>query len=124
MVKDLFLNMKMWKEVKGSNLHICTLSWWVRCQGHKDSQEQRLKEGFKSNFQTKNETKLFDSKIRTQNVQDQHEKQIFIMLTYANMNMNMKRTWQSYGVRSNLKLMLNKLKEMNGPIYIYTLLKI
>jgi hypothetical protein len=34
--------------------------------------------------------------------------------------MNMKRTWQGYGVRSCLKLMLNKLKEMRGPIFIYT----
>jgi len=40
------------------------------------------------------------------------------MLTYT--NMNMKRTWQGYGVRSCLKLMLSKLKEMMGPIFIYT----
>jgi hypothetical protein len=40
------------------------------------------------------------------------------MLTYA--NMNMKRTQQNYGARSCLKLMLNKLKEMRGPISIYT----
>jgi hypothetical protein len=58
--------------------------------------------------------------IKTQDVQNQHGKQIFIMLTYA--NMNMKKTWQSYGVRSCLKLMLNKLKEMRDPTYIYTLL--
>jgi hypothetical protein len=44
-------------------------------------------------------------------------KWIFIMLTYA--NMNMKRTWQGYGVRSCLRLMLNKLKEMGDPIFIY-----
>jgi len=42
----------------------------------------------------------------------------FIMLIYA--NMNMKRTWQGYGARSCLKLMLNKLKEMRGPTFIYT----
>jgi len=53
-------------------------------------------------------------------VQDQHGKQIFIMFTYV--NMNMKRTREGYGVRSCLRLMLNKLKEMIGPIYIYTLL--
>jgi len=42
---------------------------------------------------------------------------------YVNyVNMNMKRTWQGYGVRSSLRLMLNKLKEMIGPIFIYTLL--
>jgi len=39
------------------------------------------------------------------------------MLTYA--NMNIKRTWQGYGARSCLKLMLNKLKEMKGPTSIY-----
>jgi hypothetical protein len=44
-------------------------------------------------------------------------KQIFIMLTYA--NMNMKITWQGYGVKSCLKLVLNKPKEMRGPIFIY-----
>ncbi len=42
------------------------------------------------------------------------------MLTYV--NMNMERTWQGYGVRSSLRLTLNKLKEMIGPIFIYTLL--
>jgi hypothetical protein len=45
-------------------------------------------------------------------------KQIFIMLTYA--NMNMKRTWQGYGVRSCLNFVLNRLKEMKGPTFIYT----
>jgi len=46
-------------------------------------------------------------------------KGIFIMLTYA----NMKKTWQGYGARSCLRLMLNTLKEMRGPTSIYTLLK-
>jgi hypothetical protein len=41
----------------------------------------------------------------------------FIMLTYV--NMNMKRTWQGYGVKSCLKLVLNKLKEMRDPNSIY-----
>jgi hypothetical protein len=45
-------------------------------------------------------------------------KQIFIMSTYA--NMNMERTQQNYSARSCLKLMLNKLKEMKGPTPIYT----
>jgi hypothetical protein len=45
-------------------------------------------------------------------------KWIFIMLTYA--NMNMKRTCQGYGVKSCLRLMLNKLKEIKGLIFIYT----
>ncbi len=43
-------------------------------------------------------------------------KYIFIMPTCA--NMNMKRTWQGYDARSCLKLLLNKLKEMKGPIPI------
>jgi len=47
-------------------------------------------------------------------------KHIFIMLTYV--NMNMKRIWQGYGVRWCLKLVLNKLKEMKGLTFIYTLL--
>jgi hypothetical protein len=29
------------------------------------------------------------------------------------------QTWQGYGVRSCLKLMLNKLKEMRGPISMF-----
>jgi hypothetical protein len=41
------------------------------------------------------------------------------MLIYA--NKNMKKTWQGYVVRLCLRLMLNKLKEMKGPISIYTL---
>jgi hypothetical protein len=47
-------------------------------------------------------------------------KQIFIVLTYANMNMKIIR--QGYVVRSSLKLILNILKEMKGPTSIYTLL--
>jgi hypothetical protein len=45
-------------------------------------------------------------------------KQIFIMLTYA--NMNLKKTWQGYDARSCLKLMLKRLKEMKGFTSIYT----
>jgi hypothetical protein len=44
----------------------------------------------------------------------------FIMLTYA--NMNMKRTSQDYSAKSRLRLVLNKLKEMKGLTFIYTLL--
>jgi hypothetical protein len=47
-------------------------------------------------------------------------KMIFIMLTYANMNMNIKKTWQGYVVRLFLRLMLNWLKEMKGPASNYT----
>jgi hypothetical protein len=47
-------------------------------------------------------------------------KWIFIMLTYA--NMNMKITWQGYGARLCLILMLNRLKKMRGLTPIYTLL--
>jgi hypothetical protein len=45
-------------------------------------------------------------------------KQIFIMLTYA--NMDMKRIWQGYGARLCLRLMLNILKEMKVPTPICT----
>jgi hypothetical protein len=45
-------------------------------------------------------------------------KKSLIVLTYI--NMNMKWTWQGYGARLCLKLMLNKLKEMRGPTFIYT----
>jgi hypothetical protein len=34
--------------------------------------------------------------------------------------MNMKKTWQGYDARSSLRLVLNILKEMKGPITIYT----
>jgi len=47
-------------------------------------------------------------------------KKIFIVLTYA--NMNMKIIWQGYVIRLGLKLILNILKEMRGPTSIYTLL--
>jgi hypothetical protein len=40
------------------------------------------------------------------------------MLMYA--NMNMKITWQDYGAKLCLRLVLNKLKEMKGPPFIYT----
>jgi hypothetical protein len=49
-------------------------------QGHKDPQEQRLKERFRYNFQIRNKTRLCDSKTkiqelktRTQDVQDKCE---------------------------------------------------
>jgi hypothetical protein len=45
-------------------------------------------------------------------------KHVFIMLTCA--NMNRKNTWQGYDARSCLGLLLNRLKEMRGPILIYT----
>jgi hypothetical protein len=48
------------------------------CQGQKKPRKQRLKRGSKSNFQTKNKTRLCDSKIRTQDIrvitQDVHNK--------------------------------------------------
>jgi hypothetical protein len=34
------------------------------CQGHEKPQEQRLKERLKSNFQTRNKTRLCDSKTK------------------------------------------------------------
>jgi 2-oxo-4-hydroxy-4-carboxy--5-ureidoimidazoline (OHCU) decarboxylase len=39
------------------------------CHEHKESQEQKLKERSKFNFQIRNKTKLCDSKIKTQNLQ-------------------------------------------------------
>jgi hypothetical protein len=45
-------------------------------------------------------------------------KHIFLMLTYA--NMNMKITRQGYGARSCLRMELNILKEIKGPTFIYT----
>jgi hypothetical protein len=64
------------------------------CYRHEESQKQRLKERSIFNFQKRNKTKLYDSKIktqklrtRTQDMQNKCEKNIFIMLTYANMNM-------------------------------------
>jgi len=45
---------------------------WL-CQGHEKRQEQRLKERSKFNFQTKNNTRLCDSKTRTQDVQSKCE---------------------------------------------------
>jgi hypothetical protein len=47
-------------------------------------------------------------------------KQIFIMLTYA--NMNMKRTWENYGVRSCFKIGVEQTKRNGGPssyLYLY-----
>jgi hypothetical protein len=35
-------------------------------------------------------------------------------------NMNMKKTWQGYDVRSCLRMVLNRWKEKKGPIPIYT----
>ncbi len=63
---------------------------------------------------------LKNKNIKTKNKNTRYAKltwkQTFIMLTYA--NMNMKITWQGYGVRLCLKLMLNILKEMKVPILI------
>jgi len=55
--------------VYGFYIRVENGKWWeigLRCQGHKNPQEQRLKESSKSNFQTRNETSLCDSKTRTQ----------------------------------------------------------
>jgi hypothetical protein len=34
--------------------------------------------------------------------------------------MNMRKTWQGYGVKLCLRLVLTKLKEMKGFTFIYT----
>jgi hypothetical protein len=98
----------------------------ICCQKHKAPQEQRLKEMSKSNFQTMNKIKLYvwlkNKNIITKNKKMKCArlmwKHISIILIYA--NMNMKITWQGYGVRLCLKMVLNKLKEMKGSISIYT----
>jgi hypothetical protein len=46
--------------------------------GHKESQKQRIKERLKSNFETRNKTTLYDSKIITQDLQNEHEN-IFLL---------------------------------------------
>jgi hypothetical protein len=43
---------------------------------------------------------------------------IFIMLMYV--NVNIKKKCQGYGVRLCLGSVLNKLKEIKGPTFIYT----
>jgi len=47
-------------------------------------------------------------------------KHIFILLTCV--NMNIKWTWQGYGAKLCLRVVLNKLKEMKGPTFISILL--
>jgi hypothetical protein len=65
---------------------------------------------------------LKNKNIRTKNKNMKCARQtwkwIFILLIYV--NMNMEKTWQGYGVRLCLKLVLNMLKEMKAPIFIYT----
>ncbi len=103
--------------VYGFYIRVENGKWWeigLSCQGHKIPQEQRLKESSKSNFQTRNKTSLCDSKTRTQ------ELKIKTNIYYS--NMNTKRTWQGYDARSCLRRLLNILKDMRGPIPIYTLL--
>jgi hypothetical protein len=57
---------------------------------------------------------MFKNKnIRTKNVE--------IKLYYVNIYKHeYERTWQGYGVKLCLRLLLNRLKEMKGPIPIYT----
>jgi len=61
---------------------------------------------------------LFANDFKNKNMKGAKQmwKWIFIMLTYA----NIKITWQHYGARSCLTLVLNKLKEMKGLIFVYT----
>ncbi len=46
---------------------------YKNCQWHEKPQEQMLKRRSKSNFQTRNKTRLCDSKTKTQYVHDKHE---------------------------------------------------
>jgi hypothetical protein len=60
-----------------------------------------------------------NTRIKNKNMKytKQMWKRIVIILTYA--NMNMKRTWQGYGIKLCFKLVLTKLKEMRGFTFIY-----
>jgi hypothetical protein len=64
--KDLlwkFINVFVWNYKKLERIpysHIAKHKIEFNCQGHKDPQEQRLKERSKSNFQTRNKTRLCD----------------------------------------------------------------
>ncbi len=81
---------------------------------------------FNFNLQIRNKTRLCvwlknkNTITKNQNMRCARPmwKQISIILTYV--NMNMKRTWQGYGVRSCLRVVWNKLKEMKKIISIYT----
>ncbi len=68
---------------------ICNMQGWC-CRGHKKSQEQKLKERYKSNFQTRNEIKSCDSKKKHKNYKQEHEmckRNVKMDIYYANMNM-------------------------------------
>jgi hypothetical protein len=52
------------------NFWLCHILQYKTYQGHEKSQKQRLKERFKSNFQTRNKTILCDSKTKCH----EHEK--------------------------------------------------
>jgi hypothetical protein len=73
---------------------------WL-CQGHKEQQEQKLKERSKFNFQTKNKTRLCDSKTRTQDVQNKCENG-FLLCKHEH-EKNMTRLWCKIMPKTNVK---------------------
>ncbi len=73
---------------------------WL-CQGHEEWQEQRLKERSKFNFQTKNKTRLCDSKTKTQDVQNKCENGS--LLCKHEHEKNMTRLWCKIMPKTNVK---------------------
>jgi hypothetical protein len=61
--------------------------------------------------------KITKTKNKNMKCARQTWKHICIMLTYA--NINMKKIWQGYSIRLCPRLVLNRLKEMKGLIYVY-----
>jgi hypothetical protein len=97
----------------------------IPCYGHEIHMNKGWRRGLNLTFnKEKDKIMWFKNKntiIKNKNMKYARPiwKHIFIMLiTYV--NMNMKKMWQGYGVRTCLRLMLNRLKEMKVPASIYT----
>jgi hypothetical protein len=96
---------------------------WDLLRTRRSTRRKAKKKGLNLTFKQKKQDKItwFENKnikIKNKNTRCARPtwKQIFIMLTYV--NMNMKKTWQGYVAILCLRLMLNILKEMKGPIFI------
>jgi hypothetical protein len=63
------------------------------CSEHEKPQEQRLNEMFLSNLQTKNNTRLCDSKTKTRDVQDKRENGYYANICKHEHEKNMTRLW-------------------------------
>jgi hypothetical protein len=96
--------------------------WETSCQEYEDPQKQRLKERFKSNFQTRNITKLCNSKTRTRtnNKNTKCAKQMWKRIFYYANNYkhehekNMTRLWS----KIVLKICVEQIKG-NERSYLY-----